>query len=112
MVLILEIDAFSSPDIWAQNLIKFWTQYTSSPTKNSEDEQGREVNDEENSQEIAGADQEGVEGGLFPGVDTFHHHPRIQNLILFSDKGLKSGRSSKITVDHFRFRGFKRWEGN
>ena len=33
-------------------------------------------------------------------VDTFQHHPWIQNLIRFSDKGLKSGRISKITIDH------------
>ena len=31
-------------------------------------------------------------------IDTFQHHPRIQNLILFSDKGLKCVRSTKIKI--------------
>ena len=39
--------------------------------------------------------------------DTFQHHPWMQNLILFSDKGLQSVRSTKINTNYFRFRGFK-----
>ena len=34
-------------------------------------------------------------------IDTFQHHPSDREFeLLFSDKGLKSGRISKITIDH------------
>ena len=39
--------------------------------------------------EFGERDALGVEGGVIFALDTFQHHPRIQNLILFSDKGLK-----------------------